>query len=188
MRKSFWHALLAGSFLGIHMAVAQSNGVFRELYLNIPGVAVADLTSAAKFPNSPDLEGVLTNGFEAPVDVTGDNYGQRLRALVIPPLTGSYTFYISSDDASILYLSTDETPANKTQIASVATWTGSRVWQETRDNNAAVQKSAPQTLTAGTRYYIEALMKEGTGGDNLAVTWQKPGDAAPVNGVTPPIA
>jgi len=29
-------------------------------------------------------------------------------------------------------------------------------------------------LAAGQRYYIEALMKEGTGGDNLAVRWQLP--------------
>jgi len=29
-------------------------------------------------------------------------------------------------------------------------------------------------LTAGQRYYIEALMKEGAGGDNLAVRWQLP--------------
>ena len=40
--------------------------------------------------------------------------------------------------------------------------------------------------TNGFRYYIEALQKEGAGGDNLAVTWQKPGDPAPVNG-DPPI-
>jgi hypothetical protein len=32
------------------------------------------------------------------------------------------------------------------------------------------------TLNAGTRYYIEAIMKEGGGGDHLAVGWQKPGD------------
>ena len=35
--------------------------------------------------------------------------------------------------------------------------------------------SAPITLEAGKRYYIEALMKEGIGGDNLAVGWIPPG-------------
>ena len=29
-------------------------------------------------------------------------------------------------------------------------------------------------LVAGQQYYLEALMKEQTGGDNLAVAWQKP--------------
>ncbi|MCF7668410.1 MAG: carbohydrate-binding protein, partial [Verrucomicrobia bacterium] len=36
--------------------------------------------------------------------------------------------------------------------------------------------SDPIPLEAGKKYYIEALMKEGEGGDNLAVAWQKPGD------------
>ena len=40
------------------------------------------------------------------------------------------------------------------------------------------QKSAaPITLTAGQRYYVEALQKEGGGGDNLAVGWAKPGQS-----------
>jgi hypothetical protein len=34
-------------------------------------------------------------------------------------------------------------------------------------------------------YYFEALMKEGGGGDNLAVTWQLPGAPEPANGSTP---
>ncbi|MHC2993445.1 hypothetical protein OB13_18385, partial [Pontibacter sp. HJ8] len=36
------------------------------------------------------------------------------------------------------------------------------------------QQSAKITLEAGKRYYIEALMKEENGGDNLAVGWQLP--------------
>jgi hypothetical protein len=54
-------------------------------------------------------------------------------------------------------------------IASVAGWASSREW--TKEAN---QKSAPIALAAGQRYYIEALMKEGQGGDNLAVRWQLP--------------
>src|SRR6266850_721848 len=150
-------------------AHGQSTGVYQELYLSIGGgVSVADLTNSAKFPNSPDQTGYLTNFFEAGTDV-GDNYGQRCRALVTAPLTGSYTFWIASDDASALYLSTDDSPNNKVQIASVASWTASREW--TKEAN---QQSAPRALAAGQKYYIEALMKEGIGGDNLAVRWQLP--------------
>src|SRR5580765_2428293 len=132
IRKQLAPAFLTVLTLSIGNAPAQSSGSFREVYLNIPGVLVSDLTNAAKFPNNPDIEEVLTD-FEAPVDTTGDNYGQRVRALLIPPVTGSYIFYIASDDASALYLSTDETPAHKSQIASVTTWTSSRTWQEPRD-------------------------------------------------------
>jgi len=155
---------------GLNQLVAQAPiaGVYREVYTNITGVNVSDLTNSAKFPNSPDQTGYLTNSFEAPTDIM-DNYGQRCRALVTAPTTGNYLFWISSDYASTLYLSPDESPNNKVAIASVATWTASREW--TKEAN---QQSAPTALSAGQRYYIEALMKEGGGGDNLAVRWQLP--------------
>jgi len=157
---------------------AQSSGVFREVYENIGGVSVADLTSHPSFPNSPTAETVEPN-FESPTDIL-ENYGQRMRAYLVPPVTGTYVFWIASDDASQLFLSTSEDPAGKTLIASVNGWTPSRQYYV--EGN---QQSAPRTLNAGTRYYIEALMKEGQIGDNLAVAWQKPGDPAVVNGGDP---
>src|SRR5437879_9538405 len=156
-------------------ALAQTNGVLREVYYNISGNAVANLTSAPKFPASPDEE-FIESAFEAPSNFA-DNYGQRMRALLVPPASGSYVFWIASDDNSALYLSTDENPAHKTRIAYVTQWTSSREWRKEPN-----QKSAAVTLTNGFQYYVEALQKEGAGGDNLAVTWQKPGDPAPNNG------
>jgi hypothetical protein len=155
-----------------------SNGILREVYYNISGSAVANLTSAPNYPARPDEEFIDT-AFEAPVNFS-DNYGQRMRALLIPPVTGNYVFWISSDDNSVLYLSTDADPAHKVQVASLTQWTNSRQW-----NMYPSQKSAAISLTNGFRYYIEALQKEGGGGDNLAVTWQKPGDAAPADGAAP---
>ena len=43
------------------------------------------------------------------------------------------------------------------------------------DNTFPQQASAPITLVAGKRYYIEALMKAGGGGDHFAVGWMPPG-------------
>ena len=159
-------------------ALAQSNGVLREVYSNIGGTIISDLTSHASFPDNPSSENITAN-FEAPTDVA-DNYGQRLRALLVPPVTGAYVFWIASDDASQLFLSTDDTPALKQQIAGVTAWTSSREY-----NKEPNQRSGSIPLVAGNRYYIEALMKEGIGGDNLAVTWQKPGDPVPGNGAPP---
>src|SRR5262249_6916088 len=96
----------------------------------------------------------------------------RCRALLLPPVTGNYVLWVSSDDASDLYLSSTENPANKTRIAFVSAWTSPREWSK-----EANQQSAPIALQGGSRYYIEALMKEGGGGDNLAVRWQLPGGA-----------
>src|SRR5213592_2423630 len=146
---------------------AQTAGVLREVYSGIGGTAVADLTNNVNFPNNPSAQEVLT-GFEAPTDVDED-YGQRLTAYVVAPTSGNYLFWIASDDNSTLFLSTDDTPARKRVIASVPGWTTSREW-----GKYAAQQSSPISLVGGQRYYIEALMKEGGGGDNLAVRLQLP--------------
>lgn len=161
-------------------ACAQGNGVLREVWLDIPGGTVADLTNHAAFPHSPSFDEILTEGFEAPTDQF-DAYGQRLRALLIPPTTGNYRFRISSDDASQLYLSTDATPENRQLIAWVSGWTPPRSYRV-----ESSQRSGNRWLVAGQRYYIEALMKEGWGGDNLCVTWQRPLTTDPSDG-SPPI-
>jgi PQQ-dependent dehydrogenase (s-GDH family) len=136
----------------------------------ITGTTVASLTSNASYPNSPSVSGTLTS-FEIPVN-SADNYGMKVYGYICPPATGSYTFWIASDDNSELWLSTSSNPANKTRIAYHTQWTNSREW-----NKYTTQKSAAITLTAGQLYYVEALMKEGTGGDNMAVGWAKPGQA-----------
>src|SRR5436190_16371771 len=157
--------LVMASFLLITVGTfAQSNGVLREVYYNIGGNAVANLTSAPNYPSRPGEE-FIESAFEAPSNFA-DNYGQRMRALLVPRVTGSYVFWISSDDNSALFLSTDEDPVHKVQIASVTSWTNSRQYR-----TYGTQKSAAVSLTNGFRYYIEALQKEGEGGDNLAVTW-----------------
>ncbi len=99
-----------------------------------------------------------------------DNFGRRLRALLFPPDTGSYQFGIASDDASVLYLSPSTNPAQAAPVARVNGWTNFR--QFTKETN---QMSAVVQLTNGQPCYIEAVMKEGTGGDNLTVMWVRPG-------------
>ncbi len=141
--------------------------IVREVYTNITGSAVVNLTTATNFPYFPNLRTYPTN-FEAPVNF-GDNYGTRLRGYVVAPSSGDYVFWIASDDQSELYLSSNDLPENKRLIARVNASTTSREW--TKEAN---QQSAPVPLEAGQRYYIEALHKEGTGSDHVAVGWQLP--------------
>jgi hypothetical protein len=163
--------LLVPVILGLcrfDLAGQSSNGALREVYLGISGNAVSDLVNHPSFPSSPSVETIQPT-FEAPTEFA-ENYGQRMRALLLPPITGNYTFWIATDDGGALFLSTNEDPATKTQIATVNAWTSSREW--TKEPN---QQSATNILlTAGQRYYIEALQKEGGGGDNLAVRWRLP--------------
>ena len=144
--------------------------ILREYWTGIAGTAVSDLTSNANYPSTPTARDYLFS-FEAPTD-WADSYGTRVRGYLTAPSSGTYVFWIASDDNSELWLSTNADPANKTKIAYVPGWTNSRQW-----SNYAEQKSVAINLVAGQKYYVEALQKEGGGGDNLAVGWAKPGQA-----------
>ncbi|MDP6047728.1 MAG: Ig-like domain-containing protein [Phycisphaerae bacterium] len=136
-------------------------------YWNGIGGGLAGLLNNPNYPNSPTDWDLLTI-FEAPTN-WNDGYGTRMRGYIFPPDTGNYTFWIASDDASQLFLSTNESPANAVKIAEVTGWTPSRQWF----NNAS-QKSVEIPLVAGQKYYIEAIHIEGGGGDNLSVAWELP--------------
>ncbi|MCC6231712.1 MAG: lamin tail domain-containing protein, partial [Verrucomicrobiales bacterium] len=173
-------ALLTAFILSLPLpAPAQTVGLLREVWENLGGGnAVTDLTSSPDYPDRPTSSNYVTDLFEAPTDVL-EAYGQRMHGYVVPPSTGAYTFWIASDDGGALYLSTDENPANSRLVATVNGWTGPREWE--REPN---QKSDALSLVAGRPYYISALMKEGGGGDNLAVRWRMPDgtDQAPMVG------
>ncbi len=145
-----------------------TNKIVRQWWSDITGTAISALTGSPDYPNSPTGTELL-DLMEGPVD-WADNYGTRLYGWLTPPESGEYTFWIAGDDAQELWLSTDTDPANVTVIARVATYTASREWTK-----EAGQQSAPITLQAGQKYYIEALGKEGSGGDSIAVSWQGPG-------------
>jgi regulation of enolase protein 1 (concanavalin A-like superfamily) len=150
-------------------------GVYRELWTGLDWSmnSLVVLTNTSYNPNWPDnpdpaYTHVFT-GFETEVNSGLYYYGQRLRAFVVPPTNGDYTFWIASDDASELFVSTDEDPVNERAVAAVTGWTSWRNFSSESD-----QQSAPIYLQGGRRYYVEVLMQQGGGGDNLTVQWQLP--------------
>ncbi len=148
--------------------LASDAGLVLDTWLGLAGSEVVNLTSDSRYPDGFDQRQVITT-FETTQN-RGDSYGARVRGYLTPTTTGNYTFWIASDESSELWLSTDDTPANKVKIAYVTGATGSRVY-----TTYASQKSTTIALNAGQRYYIEALHKENSGNDNLAVAWQGPG-------------
>jgi hypothetical protein len=142
--------------------------ILREWWTAISGTSVSSLTSDINYPTNPNGRALLTS-FEGPTS-WADNYGTRIRGYLYPPANGNYTFWIASDDNGQLRLSTDDNPSNAVLIAYVNDWTDSRQWTK-----YSSQTSSPKSLLAGHKYYIEALQKEGGGGDNIAVAWQGPG-------------
>ena len=104
-----------------------------------------------------------------------DEYTQRLSTWFKPPQDGLYVFFLCSDDDSDLFLSTNEDPANKRRIARQGGWSGNRDWnggtdlaERRSDQYNPGEFSAGIQLQAANYYYLEAVMHEGTGGDNLS--------------------
>ena len=149
-------------------ACANTGGVTRAYWAGLAGGAITSLTSSVNYPNNPTSVSVI-NTFETGTNI-GNDYGQRIYGYVCPPTTGSYVFWVAADNVAQLYLSSNSNPALKVQIVNLTNWAGPRDW-----NKYAIQKSVTLTLQANTPYYIEALHKESTGGDNFAVAWQGPG-------------
>jgi len=159
-------------------------------YWGVGGGSISQLESHATFPDSPTVE-KDAGYFEWPqsgdieVKPAGnvmDNYGVQMIGFLHPPATGDYQFAIASDDNSQLWLSTDANPANRVLIAKETGWQPLRKYQPVGDEATSVFIS----LEAGKAYYIEALMNEGGGGDNLAVAWTTGDaivpDALPISG------
>lgn len=144
-----------------------SGFVYREIFRGIGGTDVAEfLKQPAVLENRPSEAG------NVPLiehEAIADDYGTRYRGYLHPPLTGDYVFKIAGDDRAELLLSSDEDPAKKQRIAFCGDWTNPREYGKT-----PAQTSQPVRLKAGRRYYIEALHKEGGGGDHISVAWQLP--------------
>ena len=172
---------------------------YLEYYTGINGGALGDLTNNPAYPNSPSTTG-YNSFFESTRN--DDNYGTRITAIYTPPVAGNYVFYVSSDDQSVLYLSTDATPANKVELAVEPEWAGSREFiypsgdccgrpGNYRTNGIAGPNPLPRNtstniaLVSATQYYIEMVHKEGGGGDNASAAAQYPGGPAIANGSEP---
>lgn len=154
------------------MLTAQTEGVLYERFDGIVGNNISALTSNDQYPESPDSVQIVEN-FDSPFKV-GNNYGVRMRGYITAPETGEYTFWIAADNHGSLLLSDSDDPTDAEQIASVEGWTWRRQWSKYES-----QQSAPISLVAGQQYYIEALMKESSGGDHLVVAWSGPGASGP---------
>lgn len=170
-------ALFAAAALtcGIVSAGDDKGGINRDYWIPFSGglAGIQDKINKKEAPTGSDIlpsfEAVSWTGDKA-VSNFADEYGQRVYGFIIPDESGDYVFWIAADDAGVLKLSTDENPANVKEIAATTEWTDYRQYDKKPE-----QKSKPVKLEAGKKYYVEALMYEGGGGDSLTVAWTKPG-------------
>jgi len=120
------------------------------------------------FPSNPFLTGTLIN-FDSAQHVK-DYFCVRMQALFVPPTTGAYIFGAKMDDFGKVYLSRDETEANKQDIINAPN-PGTRILSESKN------------LEAGKRYYLELIGCEGGVADYFTVNVRLP-DGSLVDPIT----
>lgn len=160
-----------------------------EFYPGISGTGVDALETDASYPATPARWEYMTS---ANTDANGlsqvaDNFGARISGWITPTETAKYRFFIRSDDASRLYLSTSSSPANATLIANENGCCNAFREPDAANpnNNDSLLTSEPVSLTAGTSYYISFVYKEGGGGDWAQLAWRKDGDTTAAASLTP---
>jgi hypothetical protein len=169
--------------------ISGPQGLTVKRYDGIGGDTVSDLTNNPAFPCSPTYTDntVATMEYGTAPSLNNNNatpntesYGCWIYGIYVAPTTGNYTFGLAGDDGSQLYLSTDDSPSSKVLILDKPTWSDVRKFYGGGNPNGVV--GSPISLVAGKRYYMEVLNKEGSGGDQVEVVVQKPGDPPIANG------
>ncbi|XP_066284016.1 fibrocystin-L-like [Branchiostoma lanceolatum] len=126
----------------------------------------ADVHDVTKFSaTSGDYQSFFAReAANPPKAVTGDwdRYSFRLSGFFVPPVTADYTFWIYSDDQSVLYLSNSDRRENKVEIAECPSYTSSYFTHRS-------QKSAKLPLVGNQQYYMEAVVHDYGGPDYISV-------------------
>jgi len=104
-------------------------------------------------------------------DGVGESYGYIAVGYFTPPTTGTYTFFTSSDDYSGVWIGdiAANTGGRSNTNATVVNGMGGTGGQ------ANTKRSGTIALTAGVSYPIRVVHEEGTGGDNLTLSFSGPG-------------
>jgi hypothetical protein len=116
---------------------------------------------------------LLVNGLVAPIPVNrANNYSARSRGYIRPTITGTYTIWISSDDAGFFSLgAANASTCGLSVSVSNAGYSGAQ---------GSTGASFTVALTAGVAYPYEMGYSEGAGGDYIQIDWSVGGSARAV--------
>jgi hypothetical protein len=153
-----------------------------EHYDNIASASDAALVAGMSDPRvlagTPTTLGTITGSFNTRSvfpDDSHENYLAKITGFITPPESGDYDFFVRSDDASRVYLSTTETLPDPATSDPIAIETGCcRAFQEPGD---PATTATPISLQAGRKYAILVFLKEGGGGDWLELALRKTTDS-----------
>jgi len=154
-------------------AQSEQGRVEARYFDDVSGSRVSALTALTRFPDNPD-DVVQLNRLEGPVN-RSNNYGTLVRGYITPPSDGRYRFFVSGDDETQFFFSTNASPGDAVMVASVPS-----SMQPNQFNSFSSQTSPYFELVRGQKYYFEIRHKEGYGSDHYSVAWEGPGIAQSV--------
>jgi GLEYA domain/Concanavalin A-like lectin/glucanases superfamily len=132
----------------------------------------SNVTGTTGLPSAAHRYGVnLFNTSIAFGDALGDNYAFVAIGYFIPPTTGTYTFYTSSDDESAVWLGELAKAGYGRTIANAVVNNG----MDIAGGQPNTERSGTIDLIAGIAYPIRIIFQEQGGGDNLTFSWAGPG-------------
>eukprot|EP01043_Picozoa_sp_COSAG02_P012962 COSAG02_NODE_511_length_20858_cov_21.570837_4_plen_4757_part_00 len=102
------------------------------------------------YPDLPDSVEILDASFETLVSIP--YVAHRLQGTFHAPQDGDYTFWLTGDDETELYLTDPYNDRVEDNIASVPGWAGAAEWEKYPE-----QRSRPQQLKAGRAYPLQVL-------------------------------
>ncbi len=176
------NAVVSNSKASFYSFLNVKDGVLKFSFWGaIPGTPVDNLYQDPRWPASPDMTAAVFafNSRDALPNDSKDNYGASIEGFLTPTESGSYRFFIYSDDASQFFISSDDKEAN---LAQVAEETGCCNFFTEPDS---ARTSEPVALTAGKKYFVRQVYKEGGGGDYGQIAWRKEGDTTVAGKLTP---
>jgi hypothetical protein len=149
--------------LGVNDRIGVAGMLTLEIWNDLPGGLVSELTGDPSYPAAPD-QVLFPRIARTPLNF-GDNYGVRLRGRIIAPASGNYVFTLAADydgtESGELWLGTDGSEGSRVKILDAAS----------PDGSGADPSSGPVTLEAGREYYLELVMKAGEGRDGIEIAW-----------------
>ena len=146
------------------------------------GPSVYILSNSEKYKNDSYDNIEVVRSFEID-DYKKDNYGAEISGYLTPKQDADYIFYLSSNDHSELWLSSNEDINNLVLVAKRDGVTKFRDYDA--GGTESTGRSVSISLEAGKRYAIKALLRGDTGSDHLSVSWGFAGEAAPTDGAEP---
>lgn len=167
MRKTYLQTLSVAfvmAALALGPGSRAENGMLYERWMT--GGSPDTLLTETSEPDYKEI--VPTSEWGVGDDNALENFRARLTGWLVPPVTGTYYFWICTDDGGRIWLSEDETPDKAVLICRESGWRAENSWAAIGEEEV----SGPIRLEMGKLYWIRGGLQEIGGGDHIQIAWR----------------